>query len=193
VAAATSLTVTALTAPLAATADDPVYLMFVDAANNTEKLVQVTANAAVGATSLTVAALDAAIANASTAIYPVKLAARTAANLNPNANDIETTTFDDDGYSDGVVTKLGYSISCPGNYLPTDAGYLTCIDAFNNFKEVFLTLELPKPTGYAKGFIFKGFAAVTNAPLDTPAEGIVQANLEFKFRGKPIITKPSLT
>lgn len=190
-AAATSLTVAALAEPLSASADSPIFLSFVDAVDETDRFVKVTAPAADAATSLTVAALKKAIAVASTAQYPVKLQARTSADINTNANDTTTTTFDSGGYEDGIVTQIGYGVSCPGNFLSLDAGFRTCFYAFNEFREVWLTLKLPKPEGYTNGYVFKGAAAVTNCPLTIPADGIVQANLEFKFRGKLDIVEPA--
>lgn len=189
-AAATSLTVTALDEPLYASADHPAYLAFVDATDEADRFVKVVAPAIAGATTLTVAPLKRAIANGSEAVHPVLLQARTSADLNTNANDITTTTFDTGGYQDGIVAQIGYGVTCPGNFLPTDAGYRTCLTAFNEFLEVFLSIELPKPGGYTSGFIFRGAASVTNCPLTVPADGIITANVDFQFRGKLEIVEP---
>lgn len=191
-AGATSLTVAALTEPIYASPTNPVYLAFDDAVEDIDKFVKVVADAADGATSLTVAALGQGIANASTAEYPVRLQARTSADLNTNANDVTTTTFDTGGYQDGIVSQIGYGVTCPGNFLALDAGYRTCFEAFNEFYEVWLSIELPPPGGYAKGYIFKGPASVTNAPISAPADGIITANFDFAFRGKIDIVEPAV-
>lgn len=188
---ATSLPVTALTNAINASADSPVNVLFVNA-NGIETLVSIVATAAAGATSLTVAALPRAIAAASTADYPAKLLARTSAGLSTTANDVTTTTFDTDGYEDGIVSMIGYGLSAPGNFLPSDPGWVTCFEAYNNFQEVWLTLELPPPGGFTKGYVFDGAASVTNCPIDAPADGIITGNVDFKYRGKINITKPTI-
>lgn len=192
-AAATSLSVEAITEALTASSAYPIFLSFADAVDGTDKPAKVVANAADSATSLTVATLVKAINDGSTAEYPVKLHARTGVDINPNANDTTTQTFDDDGYETGVVTRLGYGVSCPGNFLSMDAGFKTCFYAFNEFKNnIWLRIELPAPDGYTTGYVFKGSARVTNMPLNVPAGEIVTCNIEFKFNGKPTIVDPSV-
>lgn len=191
-AGATTLTVAPLTEPIFASTTNPVYLAFDDAVEDIDKFVKITADAADGATSLTVAPLGRAIANASTAEYPVRLQARTSADISTTANDVTTSTFDTLGYSDGITSQIGYSVSCPGNFLALDAGFKTCFEAFNEFLEVWLSIELPAPGGYARGYIFRGAASVTNAPIATPADGIITANFDFTFRGKLDIIEPAV-
>ena len=190
-AAASSLTVAALASPLLASATDPLFLSFIDALDETDRFVKVTAPAADGATSLTVAALKKALATASTAQYPARLQARTSASISTNANDVTSTTFDTGAYEDGVVTQIGYGVSCPGNFLSLDAGFRTCFHAFNELREVWLTIKLPVPEGYTNGYIFKGAAAVTNCPIEIPADNIITASIDFKYRGKLQIVEPA--
>lgn len=187
---ATSLTVAALAEPLTASATDPLFLSFVDAVDETDRFVKVTAPAADGATSLTVTALKKALATASTAQYPARLQARTSASINSNANNIDSITFDSSGYGDGVISQVSFSVSCPGNYLPLDAGFRTCLFAFQEFREVWLTVKTPVPEGYTSGYVYKGAASVTNCPLEIPADGLISCNLEFSWRGKIEIVEP---
>lgn len=186
-----NLSVSALTGPIVASLADPVFLTF-EAPDGTDRFVKVVASAAAGATSLTVEPVRLAIPSASIADYPVRLLSRTSVDITPNANDITTDTFENDGYEDGIVTKIGYGINCPGNFLPLDAGYRTCVKAFNEFREVYLSIELPAPAGYAHGYIYRGVAGVTNAPLKAPADGVISADLDFKTRGKIEIIEPSI-
>ncbi len=188
---ATTIAVTALTEPLVASVANPVFLAFEDAATGGERFVVVTAPAADGATTLTVAPLKRAISAASTAQHPVKLQARTSADLSTTANDVTSTTFDGSGYVDGIVASIGYGLSCPGNFLQLDAGFRTAFFAFNEFREVWITLEMPNPgAGYTKGYIFKGAASVTDLPITDPADGIIQANVTFAMRGKLEVVEP---
>lgn len=188
---ATTITVTALTEPLVASLLSPVFLAFEDAVTGGERFVKVTAPAADGATTLTVEPLKRAIAPASTARHPVKLQARTSADLSTTANDITSSTFDQDGYVDGIVASIGYGLSCPGNFIQLDAGFRTAFFAFNEFREVWVTLKMPTPGGgYTSGYIFKGAASVTDLPIADPADGVISANATFSFRGKLIIEEP---
>lgn len=188
---ATSLTVAALTRPLLASAADPVFLSFVDALDQTDRFIKITSPANSGATSLTITALKKAMADASTAHYPAKLQARTSASINSNANNIDSITFDSSGYGDGVVSQVSFTVSCPGNYLPLDAGFRTCLFAFQEFREVWLTVKTPVPEGYTSGYVYKGAASVTNCPLEIPADGLISCNLEFSWRGKIEIVEPA--
>ena len=191
VANANSLTVEALTGKIDTSAELPVYVNFTDADGN-ESLVKITADAIATATTLTVAALDKAIADNATAELPVKLLARTAANISTNSSDTTSTTFDTGAYEDGLMTSIGYGVSCPGNFLSQDAGWRTCFQAFNELKEVWLEVALPKPAGYSKGYVFKGPASVTNCALDIPADGVITSPVDFKFRGKITIVEPTV-
>lgn len=189
---AISITVAPLTEPLVASALSPVFLAFEDAVTGGERFVKVIAPAVDGATTLTVAPLKRAIAPASTARHPVKLQARTSADLTPTISDVTSTTFDTDGFVDGIVASLGYGMSCPGNFLQLDAGFRTALFAINEFREVWASLKMPNPgAGYTSGYIFKGAASVTALPITTPADGVVSANLDFTFRGKLIVVEPS--
>ena len=178
-AGANSVSVSGLASAIGGTAQQPfpTYLTFVDAVDESDKPVSVNAPVATGGGSLPTDAVPLAISAGSTAQYPVRLEARTSADLTTTANDTTTTVFESGGYEDGIITRIGYGLSCPGNFLASDAGFRTCFYAFQNFLEIWLSLHLPVPGGYSSGYIFKGPAAVKNAPLKIPADGIITADL----------------
>ena len=190
-AAATSITVTALTQPIIASADYPGFLTFTDPVTGVERLAEITDSADIGDTTLTVAPLKRAISSDSTALHPVLLSARTSANFTPNLNNIDSITFDNDGYNDGLVSQAGYTSSAPGNFLPLDAGLMTCMEAVKQFSNVYLEIRLKAPEGYASGWQFKGIAGVTGLPIDVPADNIITASPEFTWRGEPKILRPA--
>lgn len=189
---ASTLTVTALAEPIAASPTSPIFLSFVDALDEADRFVKVVAPAAAGDTLLTIEPLKRAISDASTAVHPVKLQARTSADINSSSNDVTTTVFETGGFNDGIISSVGYTISSPGNFLPLDAGYRTCLFAFNSFRELWLSLKLPSPgQGYTTGYIYRGVASVSNIPTTVPADGIISANLDFTIRGELQITDPA--
>jgi len=189
--AATTITVAALDEPLAASAENPVFLAFEDAVDGSDRFVVVTAPADAGDTTLTVAPLKRAIAPASTAIFPVKLQARTSADIATSTTDTTSTTFDSEGFADGVVTGAGYTISCGGNLLQLDAGYRTCLHAFQNFREIQVRIQLPSPgAGYTKGYVYTGVAAVTDIPTTTPSDGLITNPIALVVRGNMRVLEP---
>lgn len=189
--AATTITVAPLEEPLAASAENPVFLAFEDAVDGSDRFVVVVAPAAAGDTTLTVAPLKRAVAAASTAIFPVKLLARTSADIATTAADTTSTTFDDGGFSDGVVTSAGYTVSCGGNLLQLDAGYRTCLYAYQNFREVQIRIQLPNPgAGYTKGYVYTGVASVTDIPVTNPSDGIITNPISLTIRGKMKVEEP---
>lgn len=191
VAAAITLTVEALTQPIVASPEYPVFLTFTDPIIGIERLAEVTENADIGDVSLTINPLKRDITDNSAAVYPVILAARTSANFTPTLNNIDSITFENSGFGDGVVTNASYASSAPGNFLPLDAGLMTCMEAVKQFANVYLSIELMPPEGYLTGWQFKGIAGVTGLPIEIPADNIITATLEFTWRGEPIIQRPA--
>lgn len=190
-AAAISITVAALTQPVIASTEYPGFLTFTDPITGVERLAEITESADIGDTTLTVAPLKRAISADSTALHPVLLSARTSTNFTPNLNNIDSITFDNEGYNDGLVTQAGYTSSAPGNFLPLDAGVMTCMEAVNQFSNVYLEIRLKAPEGYTSGWHFKGIAGVTGFPIEVPADNIITASPDFTWRGKPKILRPA--
>ena len=187
---ATTIPVTALAADLEASAELPLYVSFTNT-DGSEVLVEVTAAAAAGDTSLTCTATPGDIDDGATAPIPARLLARTAANVNTNSNNVTTTTFDTGGWEDGIVSMNGMTFSCPGNFLQTDAGWRQCYKGWTEFKNLYLIVTLPAPAGYTTGYKFAAPCDVTSANIEIPADGIITSPLEFTVRGEPTITDPS--
>lgn len=188
-AGATTVPVTALTEDIFANT----FLQFRNPTTGAESAVHVTANAVTGATSLTVAALNEPLSAGDTAPTLIKLQNRTTANLGTNVNDITTQTFDTGIYQDGAAVGIGYTVAAGGNLSQQDAAYQQCRYCFNEAIEVYFELRLPKPLGYARGYVFKGFASVSNAPVDVPADNLVTTPLDFTVRAKLTELYPART
>lgn len=185
---ATSLTVTISPAGVLIPAGS--YLQFV-AANGKEVPVRVNAAATDTSTTLTVNAIPEDIPNGSVAAWPVLLRARETANVSRQGNRVNSFTFDNEGYEDGLTASITNGITANGNYLPLDAGYRMAEEAFLNLKEVYVWIQLPPPSSaYSSGAVYKGRASITSIPLDIPADNIVKANIEMAFNGKPTFLNP---
>lgn len=186
-AAATSITIAldpAITRAIPASTTRPVFLNFIELSGNSH-LVKVTAPIAVGATSITVAALNAAIKEDAIAIFPVLLSNdRESANLSDDKTMADILTFGNEGYKDGITTLQARTISAPGFYSPLDAGYNTAIQAASSldYDEIYIKLVLPTPKGYTTGTSYEFFTGVM-APLDIPATDIMRSELTFASRG----------
>ncbi|MBD2005616.1 MULTISPECIES: hypothetical protein [Cyanophyceae] len=171
----------------------PVWLLFEDATGK-QVPVKVTADIAAGATTLTILAPKRGIAIGATAPYPVLLRNRTNANLTSDDAQQDVMTFDNDGWKDQITTMLGNGVSANGYFSSTDPGLKSIMFARENFKELYLELELPKPgcdNTYTKGFVFRGFAGVQGVPIEIPSDNIMNCNLEFKFRGPVTTVEPT--
>ena len=190
-AGATTITVTALTQPIPASLDYPAFLTFTHPDTGIERLAVLTESSDTGDTTLTVEGLKREIPAGAVAIFPVLLSARTSTNFTPNLNNIDVNTFDNNGFSDGTVTSAGYTSSAPGNFLPLDAGLMTCTEAVKNFANVYLEIRLKAPEGYTTGWQYKGIAGVTGFPIEVPASEIITASPEFTWRGEPKILRPA--
>lgn len=171
----------------------PIWLVFTDTTGK-EDLVKVTSDIPVGATSLTVVATKRAIASGATAPYPVTLRNRTNANLTSDDSQSDIMSFDNAGWKDSITTLLGNGVSANGYFSSNDPGFRTVKHCRDNFKELYVELELPKPgcdNTYTKGYIFKGFAGVNGVPIEIPADNIINCNLEFKYRGPVTTVEPT--
>lgn len=162
------------------------YLAFVAPTTGKSVLVQLTADADAGDTTLTVATIPETIASGSVATYPLRLSGRTAANIGRSGNRVSAVDFDSDGYATGLTTSIEQTLELPGNWLPQDAGFATAEYAFTELREVYVWLELPKiSAAYSKGRIYKGTASITDLPLEVSADGLITGNISLAFNGKP--------
>lgn len=181
----------ALDIAIIATEDNPVYLDFVEP-NGKQHLVIVTDTIDAGATALTVRALPRDIGAGAVGSYPPVLSRRTDINLSTNDTDTEASTFDEEGWMDGAVTKLGQAISAPGHYTIA-AGWETCLDCRLNLLEAYAIVVLPKKKCdnlYPHGHVFHGAVTVGSMPVESPNAGIIQGSIDLTFRGQVGVIKP---
>lgn len=187
----TSITVSATTntRTIRAYPEKPVYLLFTDPTTGREVSVKVIDDIEPGATTLTIDGTFTKreiVAN-STAPFPVRLSARSAANLNPEDDTAEIESFDNDGWRDYIRTSLGQTLSCPGPYLPLDPGWLTSLSSRLTFHKIYAEIIFPKPTcddSYTRGHRVYGAAHVTNIPIEDGAKAIITGNIDLQFCGK---------
>lgn len=181
-----------MTGPLAAGVIIPAgtYLNFKDNAGK-EVLIQLSADAVTGNTTLPVFATPEVITAGSTSEFPMKLRGRTNADIGRTGNRVSSVTFDEYGYSDGLTASIEQTVTANGNWSSLDAGYATTEFAFLEKRECWIIVELPKSSdAYIKGRIYKGPGSITSAPLAVPADGIITGNLEMAFGGKPFMINP---
>lgn len=162
------------------------YLAFVAPTSGKTVIVQTTADAKEGDATLEVVSIPETIISESVANYPLRLSARTAANLGRTAQRTSSITFDDDGYSDGLASSIEQTLECPGNWLPLDAGFATAEYGFTELREIYMWLTLPKISdAYSKGRVYSGPGSITGLPLGIPADGVITGNISLTFNGKP--------
>jgi len=181
----------ALDIAIIATEDNPVYLDFVEP-NGKQHLVIVTDTIDPGATTLTVRALPRDMSANAVGSYPPVLSRRTDINLSTNDTDTEASTFDEEEWMDGAVTKLGQAISAPGHYTIA-AGWETCLDCRLNLLEAYAIVVLPKKECdnlYPHGHVFHGAVTVGSMPVESPNAGIIQGSIDLTFRGRVRVIKP---
>jgi hypothetical protein len=186
---ATSITLqSALPAGLTIPANS--YLNYKDATGK-EVLIQLSQDGLGGSSALQIYSAPETIAVGASAEFPMRLRGRTNADIDRTGNRVTSITFDEFGYEDGLTTSISQGITANGNWSPLDAGYATTEYAFNEKRECWLILELPKPSdAYTKGRVYKGPGSITSAPLGVPADGIITGNLTMSFNGRPFIVNP---
>lgn len=168
------------------------YLNFVAPTTGKEVLVQLLADAEAGDTSLSVDIIPEDIAASSVATFPLKVRGRTAANLGRTGNRVSQVDFDSDAYASGLTTSIEQTLSIPGNWLPNDAGFKTLEYAFTELREVYLWVELPKPSAaYSKGQVYHGACSITSLPIEIAADGVITGNIEVAFNGRPNQDEPT--
>lgn len=163
------------------------YMQAVDN-DGTEYLLQLTATAAVAATSLSVAALDESIPAGSQIGYPVEFFDRTSADSNETGNTAEFTTFNSGGKTDGVVTSTANEGTLGGNFFERCPGASTAQYASSLGLEVWLKLIDPE---YRSGWSRRteeGAAVITSRNKARPVDGFITNELSYKFYGQIIDT-----
>lgn len=164
------------------------FLGFVAPTSGKTVLVQLTADAKAGDSTLTVATIPEDIAASSVAKYPLKLSARKTANIGRSGKRETSVDFESGGFETGLTSSISQKLDFDGNYLPGDAGFATAEYAFLNLREVYYWVTLPKSSdSYTTGKIYKGFASITDLPLDVPADGIISGKISVACNGAPVI------
>lgn len=188
--AATTITTVALT--------EKMYkgqaLSFVDA-DGLETMAILSADAEVGATSLTVYALPEAIAAASVAQFPAKVAERNSVNFSESANTAETQTGDSGGYMRMIVSGFAApTVTADGLMTYKNAGYTTCFNCFAERQRVFARIVYPAPSpAYTKGFQRYGYFVVNSLGNDAAADAQITAPLELTADGGICYVDPTPT
>lgn len=181
---ATSITVAALTSPVYAKN----YLAFYDA-DDIYTLVKVTADAAVGATALTVEATVREITDASVASWPPEVLGLSDAQINRSLDIQESQNFNTGGVALKIAGAKSYEVSTPGTLVNGNAGYLTAFDAFSDSAEVWLCIVFDVTAEQDIGVLgpetFIGKASISEASTTSPADGFREGGLTFAISGSP--------
>lgn len=164
------------------------FLGFKDPLTGKVVMVQLTADAEAGDTDLTVNIIPEAIAANSVAVYPLRLSGRTTANIGRSGNRVSSVDFDSGAFETGLTASISQTLELSGNYLPSDPGFATAETAFTQLREVYVWVELPKiSAAYSKGKIYKGFASITDLPVEVPADGILTGNISLALNGELVV------
>ncbi|MFK0731389.1 MAG: hypothetical protein ACFKPT_02740 [Gloeotrichia echinulata GP01] len=191
--AATSITVTALSGPIAGGTP----LLFDN--GTTKLLVYLTRDAKAGATTLTIEPATAALTGSSTAEYVAKLRLLGGTQLNANINSdrADVLVFEDAlGYKDGAITGQSWELPWTANLLTTDDAFRRVFYAASQAvsgREVYVWQEDAPPAGYAVGDGLKGATVVMNAQKSLASNAILTVSMTFQGQGSPTITRYSLT
>lgn len=161
------------------------------------------ADAAPGATSLTILPATRAIANAATCNHNgLECIPGTSSNLNVTSQDQTLQLFDcgasvDEGslsgFGDGVVASQAWTVPYSGVVAPTDPGYLRIVYmAFNAVTGVqgMFRMTSPAPSGYTTGLIVQGRVSAGNYNQTNPADNIITYTVDLTGRGSPKLTYP---
>lgn len=169
-------------------------LSFVDA-DGFETMAILSADAAVGATSLTVYALPEPIAAAATAQFPAKVSERSGINFSESANTAETQTGDSGGYMRMIISGFAApTITADGLMTYKNAGYTTCFNCFSERQRVFARIVYPAPSpAYLKGFQRYGYFVVNSLGNDAAADAQITAPLELSADGGVCYVDPTPT
>jgi hypothetical protein len=190
-AASTTITVAALSGAIAAGTP----LSF---SNGSSSLyVYLAADAAAGATTLTVETTTGSLTGTCTATYTAKLRllGGTSTGAKIGATTTESLVFEDAlGYEDGVVTKQNWEVPWKANLLSDDDAYRRVAYAASTAisgRELFIWQFDPPPAGYTNGDGLKGSVIASDFSKDFPSDNIVTFSCTFKGQGSPTITRYS--
>jgi len=176
---AVSMTVVALTEPVKA----GTYLIFEDA-DQIQRMVKVTADAAAAAVSLTIDPAPRAIADATTAEYPSRVWDRSNVDIDQSAGSETVNTFEAGTSGLRVAGSIERSMTSPGFWRPNDnPGYAMCDEAFQNGTTLWFSVEYPAPDGATAGRKKRFRGIVTSMPVASDSAGFIQGDIEVEISG----------
>jgi hypothetical protein len=149
------------------------------------------ADAATGATTLTVEPLSGAIADAETAdfIAKTRLLGGTQADLSLGNTTTDVLVFEDPGgYNDGAVTGSSWSISWSAQELLDDATFEAIeynARNANSGQEIYIWHESATPTGATTGRTYHGPSIIEGFDMSRPSDGLLTYSCTFQGRGTP--------
>lgn len=100
------------------------------------------------------------------------------------ADSLETTNFDGNGWKEYIQGLRGWSGSFEGNYIPGGQGQTALINAFMNGDSV--TLELRLNAGTTPNRI-TGAAYIKSISLETPVDDLDTISFDFDGSGAPTL------
>ena len=161
----------------------------------TPVIVYTTADAASGATSISIEAQTgrATIASGDAGLHRglVLLQGGTTSNQQTQQQDTETRVYGSRlPYSTGIITGASWQVSYTTNVLPTDIGFfrLAYAGAYGlDGVRGWVYKQDPVPSGFTVGDSIQGLCDVTDLQKTNPADGIITATCTFKGRGAPTI------
>jgi len=173
--------------PVTATTEDMYVgqaLAFVDS-DGKETIAQLSEDALVGATSLTVFPLPEAVPEAATAEFPAKVVERSGVNFSDSANVAETQTGDSGGNTRSIISGFAArTITADGIETDYNAGLKTCRYAYRNRQQVYGRIEYPAPNAnYLKGKQIYGVFHVNSMAIDASADAQITAPVELTSDG----------
>jgi hypothetical protein len=178
-AAATTATVTALTVAI----PSGTYLVF-ETADKVQRMVKVTADAAIGATALTIAANSRTVATASTAEFPGRIWDRSNVDIDQSASSETVNTFESGASGIRVAGSIERSVSIPGFWRPHDnGGYKMCEEAFAAGNALNFGVRYPAPAGATKGIEKRFKGIITSMPIANDAAGLIAGDIEIEVSG----------
>ena len=188
---ATSITISALTTAKIVSGQ---WLSFTDPSDGKEYLAQLTADAVVTDTTLTVAALDESIPVGSQAEFPPYLWDRTDTTKNSSYNLASVTTFNSGGNRDGVLVSNETTLSLPGVFYRYNAAARTLVWAAQNQREVYIQRIFPGPnSAFTLGDVTKGAGTPTSVNSGSPVDGFISLDFEVALLGAVTEADPTPT
>lgn len=186
-AGATSIDVAALTVPVWKNN----WLLFIDSFG-IDRLVHVTENADVGATSLVTSPLHHDIPSGSEADWPPEIWDQETADIDRQRNTSEVVTFNTGGAGVTVAQSMTSTWSCTGFYLVKNPGLQIVDWTFDEGggSPFWMILEYPGEEGYSKGETLVWNAICTSAPRQNPANEFLRADRSGSFNGSPYKIAP---